>query len=253
MEDAVIVSTARTPIGRAYRGAFNDTHGATLGAHAVKQALAIAGIEPDRVEDVLIGCGMPEGATGYNIARQIAIRSGIPVSAAAGTVSRFCASGLEAIVAGAHRVLVDGAPVVVAGGVESISLVQNEHQNLHHAHDRWIEAQKPSLYMSMLETAEVVAKRYGISRDAQDEYALQSQQRTAKAQAAGLFRAEIVPVTATKRVVDKATGEQRFEDVVLRNDEANRPDTTLEGLVTLKPILPDGMVTAGNASQLSDG
>jgi acetyl-CoA C-acetyltransferase len=254
MAEAVIVSTARTPIGKAYRGAFNNTHGATMAGHAIRHAVERARLEPGEVEDVILGCAMPEGATGHNIARQSAIRAGLPVTTAGTTVNRFCSSGMQAIVMAAHRVVVDRVPVVVAGGLESISLVQNEHQNKHRLRESWIEAHKPEIYMSMIETAEVVARRYYISRETQDEYALASQQRTAAAQREGRFDAEIVPLPTTKLVQDKASGEVREEPVTLTRDEGNRPDTTAEGLAALKPVMGEkGTITAGNASQLSDG
>jgi acetyl-CoA C-acetyltransferase len=254
MPDAVIVSTARTPIGRAYSGAFNNTHGAVLGGHVIKHAVERAGLEPGEVEDVILGCAMPEGATGHNIARQAAIRAGMPVTTAGVTVNRFCSSGLQTIAMAAHRVIVDRVPVVVAGGLESISLVQNEHMNLHRFREAWLEEHRPSIYMSMIETAEVVAKRYYITRERQDEYALASQQRTAAAQREGRLAAEIVPLPTVKLVQDKATGEVREEQVTLTRDEGNRPDTTLEGLAGLKPVTGEkGYITAGNASQLSDG
>jgi acetyl-CoA C-acetyltransferase len=254
MADAVIVSTARTPIGRAYRGAFNNTHGAVLAGHVIKQAVERARLEPGEVEDVIMGCAMPEGATGHNIARQSAIRAGLPVTTAGVTVNRFCSSGLQTIAMAAHRVIVDRVPVVVAGGLESISLVQNEHMNLHRFREAWLEEHKPEIYMSMIETAEVVAKRYYVTRERQDEYALASQQRTAAAQREGRFAAEIVPLPTVKLSQDKATGEMREEEVTLTRDEGNRPDTTLEGLAALKPVAGEkGCITAGNASQLSDG
>ena len=254
MTEAVIVSTARTPIGKAYRGAFNNTHGAVLGAHAVRHAVKRAGIEPEEVEDVVMGCGLPEGATGHNIARQILIRAGLPVTTSGQTVNRFCSSGLQAISIAAQRVIVDGVPVAVAGGLDSLSLVQNEHQNSYRAHDEWIEQHKPELYYTMIQTAEVVAKRYDISREAQDEYALQSQLRIAAAQQAGRFDDEIVPLTTTKIVTDKESGESWEEEVTLERDEGNRPTTSLEGLAGLTPVMgEDGVITAGNASQLSDG
>jgi len=254
MTDAVIVSTARTPIGKAYRGAFNDTHGATLGGHVIRHAVERAGIDPGEVEDVLLGCAMPEGATGSNIARQAAIAGGLPVTAAAATINRFCSSGLQAIVSAAHRVIVDRVPVVVAGGLESISLVQNEHKNAHRSRDEWLMANRPEVYMSMLETAEVVAARYKVPRELQDAYALESQRRTAAAQAAGRFDAEIVPMDSVKTVLDKASGETRRESVRLTRDEGNRADTDAAGLAKLKPVFKeDGTITAGNASQLSDG
>jgi acetyl-CoA C-acetyltransferase len=254
MADAVIVSTARTPIGRAYRGAFNNTHGAVLAGHVISQAVERARVEPGEVEDVILGCALPEGATGNNIARQAAIRAGLPVTTAGTTINRFCSSGLQAIAIAAQRVMVDRVPIVVAGGLESISLVQNEHMNLHRLREPWLEEHKPEIYMSMIETAEVVAKRYYIPRERQDEYALVSQQRTAAAQREGRLDGEIVPLKTVKLVQDKATGEVREEDVMLTRDEGNRPDTTLEGLAALKPVAGEkGTITAGNASQLSDG
>ena len=254
MPDAVIVSTARTPIGKAYRGAFNNTHGAVLAGHVIRQAVERAGIEPGEVEDVIMGCGLPEGATGQNIARQAALRAGLPVTTAGMTINRFCSSGMQAISMAAQRILVDRVPIMVAGGLESISLVQNEHFNLHRLREEWLEEHKPEIYMTMIETAEVVAKRYYITRETQDEYALASQQRTAAAQRAGRFDREIAPLPTKKVVADKATGEMRLEDVTLTQDEGNRPDTTAAGLAALKPVTGEkGHITAGNASQLSDG
>jgi acetyl-CoA C-acetyltransferase len=254
MADAVIVSTARTPIGRAYRGAFNNTHGAVLGGHVIQHAVERAGLEPGEVEDVILGCALPEGATGHNIARQSALRAGLPVTTAGVTVNRFCSSGMQAIAMAAHRVIVDRVPVLVAGGLESISLVQTEHMNLHRFRESWLEDHKPEIYMSMIETAEVVAKRYYITRETQDEYALASQQRTAAAQREGRLDREIVPLPTTKVVQDKASGETREEAVTLGRDEGNRPDTSAEGLAALKPVAGEkGVITAGNASQLSDG
>ena len=254
MREAVIVSTARTPIGKAYRGAFNNTHGAVLGAHAIKHAIDKANIDPSEVEDVIMGCGTPEGATGVNIARQSAIRAGLPVSTAGVTVNRFCSSGMQTIAMAAQRVIVDNVPVVIGGGLESISLVQNDHANKHHIHEDWILNNKPELYMSMLDTAEVVAKRYNISREAMDEFGLQSQLRTAAAQQAGLFDDEIVPIKSTKLVQDKETGDISEVEVMLEQDEGVRADTNKEGLANLKPVLgEDKTITAGNASQLSDG
>jgi acetyl-CoA C-acetyltransferase len=254
MAEAVIVSTARTPIGRAYRGAFNNTHGAVLGGHVIRHAVERAGLEPGEVEDVILGCALPEGATGQNIARQAALRAGLPVTTAGVTVNRFCSSGMQAISIAAQRVIADRVPIVVAGGLESISLVQNEHMNLHRLRESWIEEHKPELYLTMIETAEVVATRYYITREQQDEYALASQQRTAAAQRAGRLDAEIVPLATTKLVPDKATGVVREEAVTLKQDEGNRPDTTIEGLAALKPVTGEkGHITAGNASQLSDG
>ncbi|MEX2146930.1 MAG: acetyl-CoA C-acyltransferase [Candidatus Rokuibacteriota bacterium] len=254
MADAVIVSTARTPIGRAYRGAFNNTHGATLGGHVIAEAVKRAGLEPGDVEDVIMGCALPEGATGQNIARQAALRAGLPVTTAGVTVNRFCSSGMQAIAMAAQRVIVDRVPIMVAGGLESISLVQNENFNAHRLHDEWLDEYKPEVYMPMILTAETVATRYYITREAQDEYALVSQQRTAAGQKAGRFDAEIVPMTTKKIVQDKATGETRIEEVTLKQDEGNRPDTSAEGLSALKPVTGEkGHITAGNASQLSDG
>src|SRR5437867_849988 len=254
MPDAVIVSTARTPIGKAYRGAFNNTHGAVLGAHVIRHAVERARIEPGEVADVILGCAMPEGATGGSIARQAVLRAGLPVTTAGTTINRFCSSGMQAIAMAAGRVIVDHVPIVVAGGLESISLVQNEHQNRFKAREDWLNEHKPEVYMSMIETAEVVAKRYYITRERQDEDALSSQQRTAAGQRAGRFDAEIVPLPTKKLVQDKATGEIREEPATLTHDEGNRPDTTLDGLAALKAVTDEkGHITAGNASQLSDG
>ena len=253
MTDAVIVSTARTPIGKAQRGAFNLTHGADLGGHAIRAAIERAGIDPATVEDVVMGCANPEGATGGNIARQAALRAGIPSTASAMTVNRFCSSGLQAMALAAGRILNDGAPVAVAGGLESISLVQF-HMNQFHYRDQWLAEHQPDIYMPMIETADIVSHRYGISREAQDEYALESQRRTAAAQQAGRLAQEIVPMTVTKEVVDKATKAVSQEEVTLTSDECNRPDTTLDNLAKLKAVRGEGQfVTAGNASQLSDG
>ncbi len=254
MADAVIVSTARTPIGKAYRGAFNNTHGATLGGHVIAEAVKRAGLEPGEVEDVIMGCALPEGATGQNIARQAALRAGLPVTTGGVTVNRFCSSGMQAIAMAAQRVIVDKVPIMVAGGLESISLVQNENFNAHRLHDEWLDEHKPEVYMPMILTAETVATRYYVTREAQDEYALVSQQRTAAGQKAGRFDAEIVPMTTKKIVQDKATGDTRIEEVTLKQDEGNRPDTTAQGLSALKPVTGEkGHITAGNASQLSDG
>ena len=253
MVEAVIVSTARTPIGRAVRGAFNMTHGAEMGGHAIQHAVERAGLEGVEVEEVVLGCANPEGATGGNIARQAALRAGIPPGAAAMTVNRFCSSGLQAIAIAANRVVCDGVPVAVAGGLENISLVQTT-LNRHMYKDAWLEDHVPAIYMPMIETADIVAARYGISREAQDEYALESQRRTAAGQQAGRFDGEIVPLPSVMAVTDKVTGEVRHEPVNLRQDEGNRPDTTLEGLTKLKPVRGEGQfITAGNASQLSDG
>lgn len=259
MREAVVVSTARTPIGKAFRGSFNDTSGQELAAHAITAALERAGLDGPEVEDVVFGCAMQEGTTGTNVARQGALRAGLPVSVPGMTMDRQCASGLMAIATAAKQIVVDGMDVVVGGGVESISLVQNEHRNTYRAVDPWLERKKPSLYMSMLETAEVVAERYGISRDAQDEFALLSQQRAAAAQRAGLFEEEIVAFSGRRLVRDGADGPAVSREFTLEQDEGNRPSTTLEALSRLKPVLPDGTasgtstVTAGNASQLSDG
>ena len=253
MTEAVIVSTARTPIGKAQRGAFNLTHGADLGGHVIRAAIERAGIDPASIEDVVMGCANPEGATGGNIARQAALRAGVPTNASAMTVNRFCSSGLQAMALAAGRIVNDGAPVAVAGGLESISLVQF-HMNQFHYRDEWLAENMPDIYMPMIETADTVAARYGISRAAQDEYALESQRRTAAAQQAGRFAAEIVPMTTTKEVMDKMTKAVSMETVTLTSDECNRPDTTLEGLAKLKPVRgEDQFITAGNASQLSDG
>ncbi|MDA0997250.1 MAG: acetyl-CoA C-acyltransferase, partial [Proteobacteria bacterium] len=253
MTEAVIVSTARTPIGKAHRGAFNKTHGAVLTAHCIEHAVKRAQVDPDEVEDVIIGCGYPEGATGKNVARLAAIRAGLPVTTSGTTVNRFCSSGLQAIAMAAQRVIVDKVPVMVAGGVESVSLVQ-PHLNRHCFEEDWLMRHKPELWMGMIDTADIVAKRYNVSRDAQDEYALSSQQRTAVAQQAGRFDDEIVPITTIKEVTDKATGEVRDQEVTVERDEGNRPGTSAEDLAKLAPVMGDGnFVTAGNASQLSDG
>jgi acetyl-CoA C-acetyltransferase len=253
MREAVIVSAARTPIGKAFRGAFNQTHGATLAAHAIEHAIARAGLDAGEVEDVILGCGLPEGATGHNVARNAAIRAGCPVTTCGTTVNRYCSSGLQAISIAAQRVIVDLVPIAVAGGVESISLVQNT-LDLYHFTEPWLLRHKPSLWDTMIMTADTVAQRYGISREVQDIYALQSQRRTAEAQAAGRFDAEIVPLPTIKFSVDAATRAVSEEPVRLKHDEGNRPDTTLEGLAALRPVQgPNGTVTAGNASQLSDG
>ena len=253
MSEAVIVSTARTPIGKAYRGFLNDTHGSDLGAHAVRHAIERAGVSPEEIEDVIMGAGNPEGATGSNIARQIALRAGLPVGVSGMTVNRFCSSGLQTIALAANSVMTGQGDVFVAGGLESISLTQNEHANKYRLRGEWLTEHKPEIYMPMLQTAEIVAQRYGISRQAQDEYAYESQRRTAAAQQAGKFDHEIVPMTATMKVQDKATGDISEQEVTRKLDEGNRPDTTLEGLSKLKPVVEGGVITAGNASQLSDG
>ena len=255
MREAVIVSAARTPIGRAFRGAFNQTPGATMGGHVVRHAIERAAIDPAEVDDVIMGCGLPEGATGNNIGRTTALRAGCPVSVAGQTISRFCASGLDAIAAGAKRVIADGANVIVAGGVESISMVQND-LHMRFLTEDWLLRHDPDLYEPMLYTADFVAKKYGVSRERQDEYALQSQQRTAAAQAAGRFDAEIVPMPSWKYEKDENSGAVTERHVELERDEGNRPDTTLEGLAALKSAVPgiaESSVTAGNSSQLSDG
>ena len=254
MPDAVIVSTARTPIGRAYRGAFNNLQGATMGGHVVAEAVKRAGVAPEDVSDVMMGCAIPEGATGGNIARQIAIRAGLPVTVGGVTVNRFCSSGLQTIAMAAQRVRSDDAGIIVAGGLDSISLVQNEHANKYRSRDEWIVEHKPEIYWSMIQTADTVAKRYKISREAQDEYALESQRRTASAQQAGKFNDEIVPLQTEKLLFDKEGKVTGKETVTLTRDEGNRPDTNMEGLAKLKPVMGEGnFITAGNASQLSDG
>jgi acetyl-CoA C-acetyltransferase len=253
MPEAAIVSAARTPIGKAFRGAFNQTHGATMAGHVISHAIQRAGVDPAEVEDVVVGTGLPEGATGHNIGRVAALRAGLPRSVAGTTINRYCASGLQAISTASHRVIVDGAKVMVAAGVESISLVQND-MNMHEFTEEWALRHEPSLYMPMLQTADFVAKKYKVSRETQDEYALQSQQRVAAAQAAGKFDAEIVPLPTWKYEQDKETKAYREEQVTLTKDEGNRPDTTLEGLLSLKGVLSkDSSITAGNSSQLSDG
>ena len=254
MREAVIVSTARTPIGRAYKGAFNDTHGAVLGGHVVRHAVERAGIEGAEIEDVILGCGRPEGATGGNIARQAALAAGLPVSVAGLTVSRMCSSGLQAIASAAQRVMAGEADVFVAGGMESISLAQNAHTNEWRKQSETLREQVPAIYTPMLETAEIVARRYGISREAQDHFAFESQRRTAKAQTRGRFDAEIVPLPSQKEVPATDSPDAQHEAVTLLRDEGNRPETTFESLAALKPVTGmDGSITAGNASQLSDG
>jgi acetyl-CoA C-acetyltransferase/acetyl-CoA acyltransferase len=249
--DAVIVSAARTPIGRAYRGAFNATAGASLGALSLKEAVARAGIEPGEVDDVLWGSALQQGTQSSNIARQVTLRAGLPVTTSAMSMDRQCSSGLMSIATASKQVVIDRMDVVAAGGQESISLVQTKDMRV--APDKDLMAMHQAIYMPMLQTAEIVGKRYGIGREACDAYALQSQQRTAAAQAAGRFDSEIVACSATMAVTDKASGEVTMKDVTLTKDEGNRPETTLEGLQSLGPVLPDGIVTAGNASQLSDG
>jgi len=252
MKEAVIVSTARTPIGKAYRGSFNNLAGATLGAASVEAVVKRAGIDPSRVDDVIMGCALQQGATGSNIARQIALRAGLPVTVSGMTIDRQCSSGLMAVATAAKQVMYDGMDVVVGGGLDSISLVQNEHMNLHRASDPELVAMHPNIHMPMLQTAETVAKRYNISRDAMDEYGLQSQQRTAAGYEKGAFDDEIVPVTCNRIVWDKETGEQSEAEVTVTADEGVRA-TTAEGLAGLKTVIEGGTITAGNASQLSDG
>ena len=260
MREAVIVAIARTPIGKAYRGAFNNTQAQALGGHAIAEAVKRAGIAPGEVEDVVMGAALQQGSTGGNIARQSALRAGLPVTVAGMSLDRQCASGMMAIATAAKQIIDDGMGIVVGGGVESVSLVQNAHRNAFRARDPWLAEHRPAVYMSMLETAEIVGERYGISRVAQDDYALRSQQRTAAAQQAGKFDAEIAPISTTMLVLDKASGTEVETSVTLAKDEGNRPSTTLEGLHALQPVFAEGLVlkagkhiTAGNASQLSDG
>jgi len=252
MTDAVIVSTARTGLAKSWRGAFNMTHGASLGGHVVKNAIDRARIEPSEVEDVLIGCAFPEGATGHNIARQIALRAGCPVSVPGATVNRFCSSGLQTIAIAAQRIISGEGDVFVAGGVESISCVQNE-SNKHMLREHWLIEHKPEIYWTMLQTAETVSKRYSISREKQDEYGARSQQRAAAAAAAHKFDDEIVPMTVTMGVADKDSAQLLTKQVTIGADEGIRADTTYEGVSKIKPALPGGVIAAGNASQFSDG
>ncbi|MGE5105177.1 MAG: acetyl-CoA C-acyltransferase [Betaproteobacteria bacterium] len=252
MRDAVIVSAARTGLAKSWRGALNMTHGATLGGHVVAHAIARAKLDPAEVEDVLMGCALPEGATGWNIARQIALRAGCPVSVPGATINRFCSSGLQTIVLAAQRIIAGEGDVYVAGGVESLSCVQNE-MNKHMFVDPWLAKHKPEIYWTMLQTAEKVALRYHISRERQDEYGVQSQQRAAAALAAGKFADEIVPIDVTMAVADKETSQILTKPVTLAADEGIRADTTYEGVAKIKPALPGGTVAAGNASQFSDG
>lgn len=260
MRDAVIVSVARTPIGKAYRGAFNNTQGQALAGHVVRAALDRAAVESDAVDDVVMGCAIQQGTTSFNVGRQAALRAGLPTSVPGMSVDRQCGSGLMAIATAAKQIIVDGMNVAVAGGVESVSLVQNEHYNMFRIADPVLEERVPALYMSMLETAEIVSQRYGISRERQDEYALRSQQLTAQAQAEGRFDSEIVPMESVMARFDKASGQTLFETITLERDEGNRPQTKLEDLTKLQPVFTGGQilkegryVTAGNASQLSDG
>ena len=251
MTNAVIVSTARTPLAKSWKGSFNMTHGATLGGHAVEHAIQRAGIEPGEVEDVLMGCANPEGATGANIARQIALRAGCPVTVSGMTINRFCSSGLQTIAMAAQRVIAGEGDIYVAGGVESISCVQQE-MNKHMLVDPWLGKNKPEIYWGMLETAENVAKRYNISRDAMDEYGAASQQKATAARAAGLFDAEIAPITVTAGVADKVMG-LTTKQVTVSQDEGIREGTTKEGISGIRPALPGGLMSAGNTSQFSDG
>lgn len=260
MREAVIISTARTPIGKANRGAFNNTQAQALGGHAIAHAVARAAIDPAEVEDVAMGCALQQGSSGGNVARQALLRAGLPVTVPGMTIDRQCSSGLMAISAAAKQIIVDGMQITIGGGLESISLVQNDKMNTYRARDPYLVDKIPQLYMSMLETAEIVAARYGISREAQDEYALQSQQRTAQAQQEGRFNTEIVPFSSSMIMVDKATGATSEKSITLSADEGNRPSTTLADLQNLKPVFKGGQqiqegrfITAGNSSQLSDG
>ena len=260
MKEAVIVSTARTALAKSVRGGFNITHGAVMGGHAIKHAIANAKIDPSEVEDVFMGCAQPEGATGMNVARNAAIWAGCPVSTAGTTVNRFCSSGLQAIAMAAQQIMTEDTPVAIGSGVESISLVQMGGMNLKNITEEHLLAVKPALWMAMIETAEIVAERYKVSRDRQDEYSLESQRRTAAAQQSGKFKDEIVPLKTKMKKLDKATGQESIVDVTVDKDEGNRPDTTLEGLKALKPVFSGGQqvkegkyITAGNASQFADG
>ena len=252
MTDAVIVSTARTPLCKSWRGALNLTHGAKMGGHVVHAALERARVDADEVEDVIIGCANPEGATGWNIARQIAIRAGCPETVPGMTVNRFCSSGLQTIALAAQRIIAGEGEVFVAGGIESISMVQNE-MNKHHFQDEWLHRHAPESYWPMLQTAEYVASRYAIPRDKQDQFGVQSQQRAAKARQEGRFKDEIVPITTKMKVVDKNTGQEAIREVTASEDEGIRPDTTYEGVSQIKPAVEGGCIAAGNASQFSDG
>jgi acetyl-CoA C-acetyltransferase len=252
MTEAVIVSTARTGLAKSWKGAFNNTHGATLGGAAVKAALERAGVESAEVEDVIMGCANPEGATGNNIARQVALRAGMPASVPGMTVNRFCSSGLQTIALAAQRIIAGENDILVAGGVESISCVQNE-MNQHFALDPWLVEHKPEIYWTMLQTAETVAKRYGISRQLQDEYGARSQQRAAAALEAGRFKDEIIPVTTMMKVADKATGQIVDREVTIDRDEGIRAGTTYDGIKDIRPAIEGGVISAGNASQFSDG
>jgi acetyl-CoA C-acetyltransferase len=253
MKEAVIVSTARTGLTKSYRGSFNDLETPRMVAPVIQAVLERAGVEPGEVEDVIMGAALQQGTQGYNIARQCAIAAGLPVTTAGMSLDRQCSSGMMAIATAAKSVMVDDVPIIVAGGVESISLVQNEHANTFRSRDPGIMEIKPETYMAMIDTAEVVAQRYHISREAQDAYALESQQRTAAAQAAGKFDQEIIPVRTQMAVLNRDTHEMTYQEVTATRDECNRPDTTLAGLASLKPVRDGGTITAGNASQLSDG
>ncbi len=253
MREAVIVSAARTPIGKAYRGAFNNTESPTMGGHAIREAVKRAGIEPEEVEDVIMGCAVQQGTSGFNIGRTAGIVAGLPITVSGMSIDRQCSSGMMAIATAAKQIIHDGMPIAVGAGLESISLVQNEHQNQYRATDPNVLKIAGAAYMPMIDTAEVVAKRYNISREVQDEYALQSQQRTATGQENGKFDDEIVPMPSTKVIFNQETENTVQEDVLLEKDEGNRPSTTLEGLQGLKPVREGGVITAGNASQLSDG
>ena len=253
MNDVVIVSTARTPLCKSWRGSLNMTHGATLGGHVVKAALERVSVQPEDVEDVLMGCAFPEGATGWNVARQIGLRAGLPPSVPGMTVNRFCSSGLQTIALAAQRIQAGEDGIYVAGGVESISLVQKKDWSDHIFPEEWLQQQVPAIYWPMLQTAENVARRYGISREAQDRYGVQSQIRAAAARAAGRFKSEIAPITTRKKVVDKATGTESIRDVTAGEDEGIRPDTTYDSIAQIKPATENGFVAAGNASQFSDG
>jgi acetyl-CoA C-acetyltransferase len=252
MPEAVIVSTARTPLCKSWKGAFNMTHGATLGGHVVKHAVERARLDPAEVEDVIMGCANPEGATGWNIARQIALRAGLPVSAGGVTVNRFCSSGLQTVALASQRILTGEGDIYVAGGVESISCVQNE-MNKHMANEQWLLEHKPEIYWTMLQTAETVARRYKIPREQQDRYGVDSQLKAAKSRAEGKFRDEIVPMQTVMKVIDKNTGAESTREVTAAEDEGIRPDTNYEGVSNIKPAMEGGVIAAGNASQFSDG
>ena len=260
MREAIIVSTARTPIGKAYKGAFNDTQAQTLAGHAISEAVKRSGVEKEEIDDVILGAASQQGTQQGNIARQALLRAGLPVSVAGMSLDRQCASGMMAIATAAKEIIEDGMTITIGGGVESVSLTRNEHFRTDRARDPWFETYLPTLYMTMIETAENVAQRYGISREAQDEYSYQSQMRTANAQNSGLLDTEIVPLKSQMKIKEKETGKILIKEVTLKNDEGNRPNTTLDGLSSLEPVFKDGIylkkgnyITAGNASQLSDG